>query len=532
MDKRVIPPFQGASDSPSFFDQPELTCSPARIRNVRAFDVRKDRGRIGQRPGIVDAYGQVGTGLPGQGLGVVSLAPLVTGYAVTGSNTLFDSAYSRVAGTLAGHVWQLSSSLGLWWNATENIDAFSTAASVSSVAYDQAVSGSNYVTHIATGMNYVDGSGRVVGRVTVWITGLNRSWTFLITNGSRDVHVNCLKFVGECLLVGTSDGRVVVFRRADNISPFETETLCNGWSSSITGIAQRADGTVLVCFTGSDNAGGTPLTLASGAVVTDGKYAKHWRAGVMHFSLSQIAGVYTLTQLNFSTMLASNDRHFEANHQYCRFSEKWPVKPRGCIPTGLAVAPDGGFFVSHTNTGWGPNSTPGNADYVEPSGPYFTISKFDSTGQWSWSTDTFSDTGVGDGGFPNDIPTGFSDDASTNAISVDTDGNVYAGGTRRTVAAGTFSVVSVGMDRNIRWIADTGSKIMRGGLAVSSGGVLCATGPRNTAWTGSGGANAHLWKINKSTGTIERGFDLGKAVPANCCTFAADGGVIYGTDKA
>lgn len=291
----------------------------------------------------------------------------------------------------------------------------------------------------------------------------------------------------------------------------------NLWSSEAVDARPSQDGDYLyVLFLGSTSA----ATLPSGQLVTTGKYAQHFRSGVMKFAIGSGG---TLTQEFFGPGLLSTNAYYESAHGYLRFSEALsrntdgsPIRPNGVHPTALCTLPDGSIAVSHTNRGWGPNTG------VPPTGyEGHTISLYDDTGALIWKADTNSlDDASGDGGL-NDIlyDGGGAIFSSVSAIAADALGNIYAGGRTVSFTSGGNACVFklAGEDGSLAWTTDLGMNtstqtVRQAAMCVDpTDGSVWVAGDRNTAWTGAGGQAAHLWKLNPETGDILGWFDLNAA---------------------
>lgn len=529
-------PIGGVANDTTLFDTAGFVTSPERMRNIRAFDTHLDRPRLGKRPGLVRAFGErVGPGA-GQGCGVVSRARVATGYAYGDSTPMTSSTWvGRTSGGLDGHAWMLTPEFGLIWDYIENISSggpYGDSFPGVSTQPVNAVAVSPDGTKVAIACNYVDGSTRMVTRITCLsvLTG-QRLWSTKVTSGSGNRFTDALVFSSDWVFA-CSNQYVEAFAVADGTraTPFT-----NSWASLVIAASLTTDGHVFVAFEGSS--GGA--TLNSGATVSAGKYAAHFRSGVMKLKINPAGSSSALTQVPFAPQLATSARFFEGTvtpyqpHNYCRFSEQFPWAPRGCLPTGIATMPDGGFVVSHTNTGWGPNSSNVSPDYVPPTGPYATISRFGPDGTHYWSVDTFSDTSTGDGSLPNDIPTGGGDDPTLNAITADAGGTIFAGGKRLTGAAGTNSVYCVSPSGVLEWTQDTGSVVRQNGIAVVPGtqGWVVVAGDRNNSWPGASGANAHLWRLSRETGVIQKVYDTGENGSALGVAFTPAGNIVYVTDR-
>ncbi len=186
----------------------------------------------------------------------------------------------------------------------------------------------------------------------------------------------------------------------------------------------------------------------------------------------------------------------------------------------------------HANQAWGPRATAGTG-YAPPDGTsgYKTLSVFTAAGALDWWADTDSRIDAADSsGFYNDI-----EDPTLLAIDADDDGNVYVAGrrTKDTPDADGTSVWASNRYGDYLWDQDmgqTGSNAIRAVRVLPGSKNVVVGGDRNTAWTGSGGANAHLWELNKIDGSIVRSADLGAAASVLDVDAFSDNTIVFGTD--
>lgn len=534
--KPAIPPFRGASNNASFFDTGQPFAPADSLLNVIPFDATKDRPRIGVRPGS-EAYftGTFGNGRRIQGCGVVSRGKTASGYALgTGTDLPPTDGAGRTAGAIAGNVWKVDQTWGLTAYAYENVTATGpysdTGVNTQPNRSVNAVAVSPDGTKILIGESYADASAARVARVTC----LNAStlaliWSKKMTDTGINRFVNAIAVNSEWVFVCTNHF-VRIFKLSDGSNPSvgaSTGTL-GGWSSEAIDCCLTSDGnSLLVLFYGT----GTAAVLPSGVTVTTGITARHFRSGVMKYTIATqaqlTAGTATkvLTQTALSPQLANTARYYEGTaspaytpHNYCRFSEQLPWAPRGLLPTAIALLKNGGFVVAHANAGWGPDGNSahtiaggfGHDDYAAPNGNagYSNLSAFDSNGVFAWKFDADSIKYEPDaGGFLNDLgnPTALD-------VCVDTDGNVTVGG-RRTLPLGNadgLCVLQVDQYGDFRWLTDLGGTVrticaMRGSQNVVAGG------DRNTDWpdSPSGTTEAHCWELRLTDGAFVRYLDLG-----------------------
>ncbi len=541
---RIQVPIRGAANNTAAFDTPAVVCPPSAIDNVLPIRPDTDRPQIGSRMGFPEFFpGQYGSGLPVQGMGVVHRGRTASGYTLGVCTALATtSGGPKDSPPIAGQVWGLVNQFFLTLAKYEDVTGDGGPANQSV----NAVCASPDGTRIVHACNYVDASTDQVSRITCRDSTTGAVlWTQKIATAGVDRFTNSVVCNGEWVFACTN-AMVRVYRLSSGAAPAvgAQDFAMNGWSDECIRACLDTSGRLLVAFAGSS----IGATLGSGVVVTSGAYASHFRSGVMRFTVATVAGLAAagnvLTQSDLSPQLDPAATYYEGSHRYCRLSEHLVWKPMGCLPTSLAATPDGGFVVSHTNQGWGPNGNPANAHYRAPNGTagYYTIAKFSSAGALEWQIDTASILEAGAGGFLNDIPVGAADDPSIHALAVADDGIIYAAGRRNLAGAGGVCAFCFDQDGQLIWQQDLGGTVREGGIVVppvgtssSSGttfrntGAPIFVGDRNSAWPAATG-NAHLWELRTGDGGISRTFDLGAAVSA-LGVAAIPGKVFYVTDK-
>ncbi len=566
MNSRLVPPDLGATDNSTFFDQPQRTCPPGSMLNVRPFTVSKDRPQVGLRPGILKAFAQqMGSGAPVQACGVVSRARAITGARVGDRTAITDVGRSIPEAALAGQVWGLQSNFGMYLRRDEDVSAGGEFAdtgpsdpSVVAIAYTPDQSKLVYAE------NYIDASAVLVSRVTCIDAQTGETqWSHKITRTGA-AYSNSIVCTALYAFVCTNQ-YVRALKIADG-TQFGTEFDCNGWSQECIQAILTPDSTALLIIFRGTSANGTPSNdLPSGVHVLGAVKASMWRSGVMEATIQAAGSTAALVGTVLGAQLPSTDRYYEGPspynpHNYLRFSEclagcgpDTPLAqrmPRGVWPTAIAPMPDGGFIVSHTNTGWGPDSNashvyptkPGN-DYSAPGPPYRTLSIFAADGTYIQSLNTFSIFEAHTVDSPttySDIPYTSDDQPSILALATDSSGNIYAAG--RVQSAIPANVFCFDRDGNPKWSVAlstvAGSTGGAGGQHIlENGAAVCGDdqnplfgGTRSTTWPGASGAHALLWKLDKETGAVLDTYDLGAAVSCLGIASNARGDIAFCSD--
>lgn len=543
MKTRAQLPFRGASNNSAFYDAKSPFAPASSLRNVVRHDVTKDRPRIGTRAGLSEYFsGTFGNGAFVQGCGIVSRGRTASGFTLGERTNLPNTNGSaRTQGAVTGNIWRRAQNWGLSGYTYEDVTASGpysdTGVNTSPNKNVNAIARSPDGTKIITGKSYVDGLGEQVARITC-----RNATTMAVIWSKRMDDTGILRFVNKILV--TDDWVLVftnhfirIFRLSDGANAPAGPSVWgfNGWSSeAIDGCLTSDNRTLYALFRGS-NVG---ATLASGVEVTSGLTARHFRSGVMKLTVATAAQITAgtatqiLSQSTLGTGLSSGATYYEATHRYLRFSEVLPWAPRGAEPIGIALMPSNGFAVIHANQAWGPRATAGTG-YAPPDGTsgYKTLSVFTAAGALDWWADTDSRIDAADSsGFYNDI-----EDPTLLAIDADDDGNVYVAGrrTKDTPDADGTSVWASNRYGDYLWDQDmgqTGSNAIRAVRVLPGSKNVVVGGDRNTAWTGSGGANAHLWELNKIDGSIVRSADLGAAASVLDVDAFSDNTIVFGTD--
>lgn len=534
--RRIPPPYRGVSNATPYYETPGDLCPPGSMSNVRCFVPNEDRATIGQRPGLRRKFSaRIGNGAAIQALRALTRASVVSGYS-TGSCTAVTDNWQNKDGTSpVGQVWLLNQNLAPYGFYYENVaasgpygDTHGTDPSEQSVACIACPPGGSYFVF---GSTYDDGSGTDKARVTAINSATGAlMWSHAIVR-PVDTFVNAIEATNEFVFVATS--QYVRVLRADT-GELLTDRNLDRWSSEVIECRVTDDGDYLYAtFLGSDVA----ATLASSQAVTAGKYAQYFRAGVMKWQINHGNTTTPLTRVTYGAGLASNNTYWEANHNYLRFSEVFASKPRGCYPTGLAVMPDGGCVVCHSNQGWGPTSsfTPDGAAFA----PH-TVTVLDDSGAIVWQADTDSFNTVAEGSVRNDIEFESSGAIFTSILAVTADalGNVYAAGRRAGPSTNYGSVFKLNAaDGSIAWRFDCGHSstqtVRQTGLFIDPlDGNLWVAGDRSNSWTGASTNYAHLWKLSVADGSVIGYYDLNTAsISALGVCVDLNGQIAYCSDR-
>ncbi len=553
-------PFRGVTDKTPFIKTPGDSCPPGSLRNVRVFDITKDRARGGQRPGLTRLFDtQICGGNPVQAVASFSKPPKTTGYELGTTRRVTDNIVSRTSAGLAGQAWILNPVPGMirdfldsrgggaapgiccCWHPeiTNNIRRGFFCTS-----YTDAGSNNGKQT---TGVNCIDDQG-----VTLWQAVLEdrqAGGSLPSTPNTRTISVNSIKVAlpatdNGFVIVGvlltrvtaplTTQGYVYVYKASDGT--YLKRYDLGGWASEAMAIAVRTDGKVAVLFNGSGAAGTLPnhpnIPPGSNAI-QDG--ATLFRSGIMLFTATGDLAE-PLRQEVFGDQLDPLDTYYEAAHGYFRFSEQLARAPFGCYPTSMAAGLDGSLLVTFSNRGWGPNGfyQPTDTQY-----PYTTAALISIDGIVIWEADTESIrrayTGPW-GTYYNDLPdTGdpFSGNPCTLwACAVGPAGELYVGGCRNTSSTTPSDGHNVWRlaqaDGRIVWSGNVGGSasaysagIAQNGMAVDplDSNVVVA-GYRNAVGAVSPATSAHLWKLDAATGQPVWSYDLN----------TASAGIAYGVD--
>lgn len=546
--RRVELPIRGAESVRTFKDGRPGFAPVDRLRNVRTFSRTSGRPQIGKRFGWAKLVQTRLSDLPVQAIRECPRSSFVTGYSL-GDAAPVTSGDSREANAITGNYWLLDSVPSLTRDLYLDVtgDAGPSTNSVSAVAARPSLQGTPPYGVVAVATTYVHSTSGLT-RVRVQLVRTDTQAvvaTQTISSATLNLRCNTLHFGREFLYVCGS--RLWVLRAGDLslVDSFDME----GWASEIVQAGTYVhEGTeyLFVGFNGSD-VGGQPYGPAGSppvGTIVGGHPSVHFRSGVRKYQVDESyanpSGPYlTSSVLNWVAFGQyrvglngdnAGSNFYEADHFYFRVSERSAFAPRGCLITGLAVSQTtGDVFITRTNTGYGPDATyppdvglSGRIVAMGISGGF----RAGDTGTTFWEVDVDSVVAIGLNGFYNDIL-----DPTVKTITVDASNKVYIAG-RQTAA--TKSVW--------RLSAADGSIEDSGNLQSAAGGVLASAfdptdgsvwfaGSRNTSWDGSGGNNAHVWKLAPADLTVSASFDLASAVAGRCVAITPAGEIVYGTDK-
>lgn len=579
---KVFFPRGGVSDRETpYIDQPGAFAPPPAMRNVRLFDVGKDRARGGQRPGTRKLFELQGcAGLPVQQAASIATAAVTTGY-VIGVCAEVGGWEPRTSGLLEGQCWMLGRQPAMFRDFYDSRGGGIASAyackwhplltndirrAVFATIFTDATKNGGIIT---SGISLVDELG-----ATLWTATLEDKAPGGSLPGSPARlyvnHVNIaaptlgsglvlVSVLAESTTGGLFQGWLYVYKATDGT--YLQRYSCYGWAGEVVQTAVRPDNKIGVLFLGSGAAGSTvglgPIEVGTPAI--------HFRSGLMLFEQTGdlTANGNPIQQVSFSEQLDPLDPFFEDTsgavpHGYFRFSEKLARAPRGCYPTSVAATSSGGFVLTFSNKGWGPGYSFTPNDEI---GGYSTVALIDATGDLVWEVDTDSIKGrdyvFGSATFHNDIPTTgdpfASDPPSIFASAVGLDGEVFVGGARNsasTTATDGFSVFCLdGTTGTILWkqgVGNPGSSsytgtVAQAGLAVDpTDGNLLVAGKMNDKWgRASQARKAHLWKLDRRAGGILWDwsiFNNGTDTDAEAATaYGVDvddrGRIIYCTDR-
>jgi hypothetical protein len=529
-------PIRGAHNQTTFEDQPTQTVPFTRIRNVLPNAPTSDRRQLSSRPGLVALSDELG--FPIQEMIEVARRPIVDGFVPAPANPA--AGYNPVRPITGGTSIPTTAISGNLFR-TDQVPAMRWAAYVvdapnggSSIAVN-AVAASPDNNQIAASINFNDTGGRPAASVS-FLNDQFEAWRRLLTHPTESRSVNTLA-VSTLYVLAAAGPRVVVMRR--DTGAIVQEFNCGGYAFGVqrVRIAKNANGveTAYILFDGANNVG----TTAGGIPISAGKWARCFRSGVMRCSLesTNINNATPLVIQPYPSVLPTTDPYYDGNHGYIRFSEQSPQFPRGCFVADFDLMPDGGFVVATSQTGWGPNATFGGTGYASPSlADVFAdcLWRFDAAGVLMWTIDIQTQVAVGDAGLLNDL-----NDLNMQAVKVTPDGEIIVG--YRTNSTGN-NLACVRPDGAIRWQAKlqgASGRVSEGAIDMDTTGTsVWVGGPRNNQWTGASGANAMLWRVGTTNGSILATYDTGNAVTGLCVAAVRTTmqavydppGVVYGTE--
>lgn len=520
-------PDRGVSDATPFTQQPGAFTPPGSMLNTR----HRTR-RIGKRPGWVKRFQtRIGRGGPVQAVGVITRAAGVSGYSVDQCD-LLTAGTSVAAPALTGNLFRLDRVPSMDRAVTFDVTGIGGPAGVSVNACRWSPDGA----YIAAAVNYdVAGITRTTIRLFNASTGAVVA-TRTIAAGTP-VFTNTLCFSSE-YLVATVVNEIKLYTWAGGtLTPVLTHDL-GGWANEAVQAAVWDDGDTEWLYVGFD--GASRAGVRTGGTIEAGHAAVHFRSGIMKFRLFPAAalglGGVAAAQVQFGTALGSGNAFYEAAHGYLRISEPGnsAASPRGCLVAGLAVRQsDGAVALGRTNVGAGPDLATYPPDAT--AAPRATVALYSAAGALVWERDTDSILEAGFNGDFNDIPFpgDLTPDTSVMAVAFTGAGDVVSGG--RETAAGASVYLLRGSDGAVlAAVAVMGAQpesVRQGAVTVDpSDGMVIVCGDRSTDWEGSGGASAHLWKLDPASLAVVADWDVAAAVSALCVDADGNGNLVYGGD--
>jgi len=531
---RVTLPRRGISNALTFGDHKGELCPPSAMLNAVLYTPHKDRPQLGKRWGMQKVFNtRLAGGAPIQALGVIPRASVISGFAV-GSCTAI-TGLNHLAAALEGQVWMLEKNpqmfrqiyvdvqptgpFGSTFNgpATNGVQACAWIEGVEALAVATNYNDSVLAIDVSLLVLY-DKSGNILDYSLV---GQNFTNTMAASpeaaNGHRYLAVCAAGHVRVYdVSAGSLQESVLI-----HLGQWSQESIECGWYLN-EGVLE-----LYVGFDGSSNGGTLPNDPAGD--ITPGKFARHFRAGVIKFVVGG-ATPLSVTQEIWSQQFANTSTYYEALHGYFRVSEKTSGRPWGCRVTCLDVnQQNGSIAIGRTNQGWGPRAT------FQPNGsaPYVTLMVIAPNGIPLYETEHNIIREVGDGGFINDIPYGAdpTPDTAIMAIRWDEQNDIYMGGR---VGDGGSSLFKIDAATGTEiWRYDSGGTIRQAGIRIdpTDNNPIIAF-DRNASWTGHAGAQAHLLKLNSADGSVIWSYDLGAAVSAlNVDIDRLTGDIFYTTDK-
>ncbi len=549
MNRTLQFPVRGISDSTAFVAQTgAASVPPTALQNVRPFDVSKQRGRGGQRPGAWTVFDtQICNGKPIQLLSVVSKSSVVTDYLASACTDVTEWE-NRNGAAIGGQVWMLGSQPGMFRSFSDTRFTGSSTKLGVAVRWHPLITNdirrAFYAAHFVDAGASVNGGQDFIGiacvdelGASIWTANLEDKQAGGALPGSpRDLYANHIEVVapalGEALVLvsvlattGTIvEGFVYVYKASDGT--YLKRYNVDGWAGEVQQTAVRTDGKVAVLFFGSG--GAIPgETCVDGTPVEGGGFAQHFRSGIALYHVTGDAA-NPLQRERFGPTPPAYAKVETTIHGYWRFSEQLLGRiPLGAYPTSIAAGPDSSLLVTYTNKGWGPNASFPPADNASI---YSTAAYLNSEGTVVWETDTNSirrDYTVGTDTWHNDIPDSGdpfgSNPPSLFAAAVGENGALFVGGARNSsssTASAGFNLFRLSpVDGRVIWSSNVGGAaaafsggVAQGALKVDpTDGNIVVAGYRNAAFTGAGTANAHLWKFSSETGNLLWSYDLKQA---------------------
>jgi hypothetical protein len=548
--RRIELPIRGAESVRTFKDGRPGFAPVDRLRNVRTFSRTSGRPQIGKRFGWTKLVQQRLSTMPVQAIRECPRSSFVTGYSL-GDAAPVTSGDSREATAITGNYWLLDSVPSLTRDLFFDVTGDSGPATnaVTAAAARPALQGTPPYGVVAVATTYTHTpSGLTRVRVQLVRTDTQAVVaTQTLSSTTLNLRCNSLHFGREFLYVCGS--RLWVLRAGDLslVASFDMD----GWASEIVQCGTYVHEGVEYLFVGFNGAdvGGQPYGPAGSppvGTIVGGHPAVHFRTGVRKFQVDESyanpSGPYVtssvLNWVQFGQYRVglngdnAGSNFYEADHFYFRISERSAFAPRGCLITGLAVSQTtGDVFITRTNTGYGPDT-----GYLPDVGLSGRISVMGITGGFRtgdrgatfWEADVDSIVAVGLNGYYNDIL-----DPTLKAVVVDANNKVYVSGrlTAGSKSLWRLSAADGSIERSAALQGAVGSVQPCAGAFDATDGSVWFAGTRNNSWDGSGGAQAHLWKIRPTELTVAASFDLASAVAGRCVAITPAGEIVYGTDK-
>jgi len=507
----------------------------AALENFRGCDPA-GRLRGGRRPCWEKAFTRQLKAAPVQAVNTIARAAAQTGFSLGECEDAADVVSIR-SDPLNGNLAALDDVPSMDWFSYVDVTGYGGAATngCNAVAYDPDGE------FLMVGTNFdVAGDGRLL------IQRFNKNGNpeaasgFFALGFTTSVNAICVcKLYTFVAIANTNTAagapKLLVYR--NDTMALAASTDLDGWANEAIGLARYMDAAgrefVFVAFSGAARAGTYNGGIGSG-VIQAGRWAQQFRSGIAKYQVDTAAyGGSVITKRSYGTQLATSAPYFEAAHGYWRLSEQTEWRPHGGLITDIAAGADGSVYFTKCNQGWGPNN---GSTFFEPSGntePYATVGKIDANGTLLWMADTDSIRELDDLGFYNDLPFpgDTAPDPSLSAIAVDSDGNCYVGGRQNPATASVFSLDKDGIRRWEANVMDTTRSVREGGAVFDpTTGRVWFAGDRNDQWDGAAGQFAHLWSLDKNTGSIRVAWDINENASALAVAVSGAGKTYYGTD--
>lgn len=535
-DRKIKLAVRGATNGATFRGNPELFSPLQARRNFRAHNVQTGRPGGSRRACLERVIDRQLRDAPVNGLLVVRRARAVAGYIPSGWADI-GAGISNLAGPLLGQIAALSDVPSTDWFI--RLDVTGTGGPANNAVQHCALYPAN--DYLAVTTNYaVGGFWRFTVAKVHPTTGQILWRTESVDVGyNRRVNAVCVTKLYTWVALSSDHpaaGRVLIMGFRNDTGVMSIFGNLGGWAQEAVGLARyTAPGgqeSLFVAYAGA-SAAGTYTGGAGGGVIKAGVWARHFRAGIMKFSVEgQSYGGGGTVMATYGPQLAASDPYFEATHHSWRLSEQTSFRPHGGEFTGIACGADGSVYFTKRNQGWGPNDT--LPDFA-PNGThesYWTVGKINPDGTLAWLQDTDSiKEAYQPATYTNyfndlDYPGKANPDPSVGVLCVDAQGQLYAAGRRTGTTNSVFALSTE--DGTGLWAAT----LMSGALSVraaalDAGGNPWFAGDRNNGWTTAAGRQAHLWKLRRDGSGVSTIFDVEQAVDALGVACHPDGRVFY-----